>query len=482
MQNYSDDLILDLDLVKSFVRDRLFSPCSSKEKVGIEIERFPVVVSDHHPYQGIIGDSRSLYNGLLLDLAKKNNWQIKSDVVDNEYVIIGYKLSDSSTITFEPGKQIEYSTSTFDDFDKLVKDVDQKWKMIADQIYQTHKLEYITLGSYPFLVEYKPNQHPLQRLIVNKIRYQFFANYFHQFGIYGERMMNHTCANQVCIDPGSSSQLVSKRYITANLIAPLVHGIFAFSPYLDGKLCGYKSSRAKIIPCFDSCRVGFPSKELAKLNTIEQCLDIEFCVNAYSNIILNSTLIYIVRDNQLRKCDNISFLQWVKHGLNGSFPSIFDLIQQAGLVFPEVRSKGFFELRSPDGQATIWQYVPAIFYLALLTNEQCLDETLSVMLKYSHQVDKLWEISVNGLEDSAFSELCQKIVQIALKGLELSANSLVKSINCSSERSSLEIFYKNFTALSRCPSDDLLDMLNVNNKVFDRNLWKKLTQKWQSYR
>ena len=475
---------LTKEFVRSYIKDNLFSSSNGVDKIGIEIERFPVMSSKDHPYEGVLLHNKALYSGLLLDLAKKHKWPIISDIMENEHVIIGYKLPKKSSITFEPAKQIEYSTPAFDNFSKLVKDVDTTWDMIKKDIYHSHHLKYITLGSYPFLVKYPENIKIMDKLLVNKHRYCIMSKYYEKIGDYGQRMMNHTCANQVCVDTGKTPELVAKRYWVANLLAPLAHGIFAFSPYMDGKLTGNKSTRAIIVVNFDSQRTKISISDIAnqKLKTMKDFEKIQFCVDTYTDLVLSSPLIYIERNGTLKTVNkHIKFKDWLENNYQNHSPTINDLKNQLGMVFPEVRTKGFYELRSCDGQATIWQYIPAIFYLSILSSEQCLDKALSILAPYASQSDKHWQLAQKGLDDKSFADLCQKIMLVAIDGLDNNTNSMIKSID-DFHKNSLTIFYENFTKKSRCPSDDLIHVLKKRQNQFSESVWTELINYWHNFK
>ena len=68
--------------------------------------------------------------------------------------------------------------------------------------------------------------------------------------------------------------------------------------------------------------------------------------------------------------EKITFREWLKNGYKGVYPTIKDFETHSTLFFPEVRAKGFLEIRSVDGQSKMWQSVPASMYAALLYDDE----------------------------------------------------------------------------------------------------------------
>ena len=91
-------------------------------------------------------------------------------------------------------------------------------------------------------------------------------------------MMRLTSTVQVNLDFGEHQDTMAKRYLVANLLAPISTAIFANSAFSSGKLNGEKSYRSKIWRHLDHSRTGFP-----ELDQLASKLDKASCVRAYSD-------------------------------------------------------------------------------------------------------------------------------------------------------------------------------------------------------
>src|SRR3989338_4036275 len=93
----------------------------------------------------------------------------------------------------------------------------------------------------------------------------------------GPKMMRLSCSIQVCLDFGQSNDLMLKRYLAAQLLAPIGAAIFANSPYLEQKMeANILSHRTAIWRSLDAKRTGFVG-----LKALNETFTREACVEAY---------------------------------------------------------------------------------------------------------------------------------------------------------------------------------------------------------
>ncbi len=78
-----------------------------------------------------------------------------------------------------------------------------------------------------------------------------------------------------------------------------------------------------------------------------------------------------------------------KEGFEGYFPDFRDFETHLSLHFPEVRARGFLELRSMDAQMSAWHSVPASFCCALIYDDQSLEEVVEEIMPHFDQLDRL---------------------------------------------------------------------------------------------
>lgn len=79
---------------------------------------------------------------------------------------------------------------------------------------------------------------------------------------------------------------------------------------------------------------------------------------------------------------DFTFDSWLKNPIAGLSPSWDDLENHLSLLYPEVRIKGFLEIRTADALPREWQLVPAFFYTGLLYSDDSLEKVLELLLPF----------------------------------------------------------------------------------------------------
>ena len=479
----ADDLSLEsrlsMETAEAYLRQKVLAPWGDKkEAVGIEIERF-VVRNLEEDWEGILHENESKHQAMLLAMAHDHDWRIVSEPLEDRYVIVGYELPRGGRITFEPGKQLEHSSDPHEKLSELMQEVDEVRQLILEGLHKEDShMDLLSMGSYPFVAA-ESYDSSAPRLLVSKKRYEVMADHFAKIGPWGYRLMIQTSSNQVCMDVGSTHEEVAARYNGANLLVPWIYGIFAFSPFLDGKFSEYASFRSYTARLFDPARSGINGSLLAKLSSVEDAYNFSWVVDSYRDFALNCPLIYIdpQRYNQPLK-GSLNLATWMKEGYRGQFPTVEDLSWHLSLVFPEVRLKErFFELRCADGQAPCWEFVVPVFYLCLLLDEKIRARLLELLLGEVSALDDWWLKSSSGLADKDFAQLAVKIMELALEG---ASKNLEIFQGAEEQLKRLEVFADHFTFRSRTPADDLKDAYEKCGGEFRWSMWQKLMDQWNT--
>ncbi|MBP9707503.1 MAG: hypothetical protein KBD78_07635 [Oligoflexales bacterium] len=432
-------------------------------KVGIELEMQPFRrSSDDKKIPSIMplslqSQSKQENNifQILSELANRKGWKAEYfdvgayQTYNGEKIVEKFVIGDNEAITFEPGGQVEFSTKPFYCLDAACQQLKTVLDAISNQ-FEKYKCQIVQVGLNPW---FKLTNSPLQ---MTKQRYLAMDEYFMRHGSGGQEMMRQSMSIQVNLDFGFDLETGLERYLGANLISPFATALFAFSPFKEGKKTTLKTNRADSWLRLDETRTGFPLKNLVNIPN-----SIESCVESYLNFALQSRVIYIEGLDYKVPPFGFTFQDWMEKGLQDVYPTEKDFALHLTLLFPEVRPKGFLEIRAPDCQSPAWQNVPAIFYCGLLYSKRNLKKIISELGEDFHLLEELWYKAPYGLKEKKFATTAKKIMDWASEGIaELPA--CFKSHDLEKQ---LFAFNENFTQKSRTPADLLIELVEEENNL-----------------
>jgi glutamate--cysteine ligase len=335
-------------------------------------------------------------------------------------------------LTFEPGGQIELVSPPRSALVDALEDI-AKLELLLDRVLVWHGMHRVNLGINPWQ---EATDIPLQ---IPLPRYRSMQNYFSQIGSEGLRMMRVCCALQVNVDTGVPDQ-VGRRWEAANLMAPIITGMFANSPLAGGRWTGWKSTRARVWRGVDRSRTG------SVLGLDGPSGYLNFALNA--GLMLRRTATgYAVG------VPNVRFRDWLEQA-DGGAPTLDDWRYHLTTLFPHVRPRGFLELRCIDTPPVRWRAVPVAVAAALLVDDIACDETIALLRPYGAQFDELGLASArNGLAHPTIARLARALMTLARQALPRHTPDW-----CSTKiAADVEAFEYLYTAQGRCPADDLLD-------------------------
>ena len=151
-------------------------------------------------------------------------------------------LPAGSTVTLEPGGQVELASPPLPDLSSLLRTAR------ADAGVLHRMLAAAGLQAQPRAAD--PVRPPVR--ILDVPRYRAMEQVFDRFGPYGRSAMSSTAAVQVCVDPGEGAD-IARRWAAVHAFGPVLLAAFANSPRLHGRRTGWKSSRWA---CWMRCRAG----------------------------------------------------------------------------------------------------------------------------------------------------------------------------------------------------------------------------------
>jgi glutamate--cysteine ligase len=294
-----------------------------------------------------------------------------------------WNVSDGSRISFEPGGQIEFSTAPYSSASEAI-DAATALVTSASDAMNGSGIELLAKGVDPYsLIEAVPLQRHGQR-------YTRMTRFFNSIGSAGVQMMRQTAALQLNLERGPKPV---ERWKLLNALVPVVVALFANSRDYAGAASGYQSYRAHLWRTLDPTRTGIVGNGGDP-------------VSDYGRFALDALA---MRSGDERTSYR-SFRDWMKVGTVGDDEWLFHL----STLFPEVRAKEYFELRSADTVDVASLAAPVVFVTGIVYDDESAEAAANILPKPDAD---LLEVSGRlGLGDSRIRELSASVVELALGG------------------------------------------------------------------
>ncbi|MGH4013308.1 MAG: ergothioneine biosynthesis glutamate--cysteine ligase EgtA [Pseudonocardiaceae bacterium] len=305
-------------------------------------------------------------------------------------------LPHGSTITVEPGGQLEISSPPCASLSRLIATVDGDTAALTDLLNPAN-LVLTGLGSDP----YRPS-----RRLIDIPRYAAMEVAFDRIGPMGRAMMCSTAAVQVCLDAGTGTE-VAQRWAALHDLGPVLLAAFANSPWLGGLRTGWASSRMQAWFALDPVRTR-PSP----LHS-EPAVDWDPAVD-WARRALDTPLLC-----QRRPCGSwevpgeVTFADWVSGALPGS-PTTDDLDYHLTTLFPPVRPHGHLEVRYLDTQPAGQWMVPVAVVAALLSAPEV---TAAARDACAPAVGRWFAAAEHGLRDGVLAAAAATVFDLACRAL-----------------------------------------------------------------
>lgn len=329
-----------------------------------------------------------------------------------------FGLPGGGTLTFEPGGQLEYSAPPCPSASVLLGFL----RSTVLPLRAAAAGEGITLlaaGIDPF------NSIDDAPLLLRTRRYQRMADYLATRGPMGARMMRQTAAFQVALDLDDEPW---QRWRVLNAAAPYVVAIFANSPVYAGEDTGSPSARARVWRALDPARTGLPWSEFAPVDTY-----LDFALAA-------PALLLPTIDGEY-----LPFEVWMRRG--GATAE--DWHDHLTTLFPEVRPRGHFELRSADAVAPEWYAAPLALAVGIAYDPRALPAAVDLLGAPDPAL--LERASREGLRDPMIARTAVDLARIALEGCEALGPGYFHPADLEQARA----FFDRYTWRGRCPADEV---------------------------
>lgn len=383
------------------VRQRLFAPVTSANPraVGVELELIPVHKSTRTPALAM-SDSRVSTADVLSRIGLREGWREESNGGDPP----SWKLGDGARLSFEPGGQLEISSAPAPTASQVI-DSTQALVKILREAMSSVGIDLLARGVDPF------NGIDTVPLQLHRDRYTGMTRYFDSIGPSGVQMMRQTAALQINLERGVDPK---SRWRLLNGLAPIVVALFANSKQYAGKSTGWASYRAQLWRTLDPSRTGIIYDEAHH-------------VERYLRFALDAIAMRGGGDGVAYR----AFRAWMSEADIGRDDWLFHL----STLFPEVRPKEFFELRSADTIEPDALAAPVVFVTGLVYDDEIVHRATDLLGAPSERM--LERAGRLGLADPEIKRIASKLVVLALDGGRRLGNDYIK-------RQHLEAAYQYF--------------------------------------
>jgi glutamate--cysteine ligase len=305
-------------------------------------------------------------------------------------------LPFGSTVTVEPGGQVELASQPFTDLGALFTAVSADIAELHGRLAQ-HSLVPHPVGADPV---FPP------RRVLRTPRYTAMEAAFDRLGGEGRTMMCSTASVQPCLDLGESADLVL-RWTTLHALGPVLVAAFANSPVLHGRRTGWQSSRMACWLALDPPRTAPPDP-----------LTMADPVAGYARRAMEASLICLRRPGEPSWLapPGLTFAGWLAGAPDAPPfpPTTADLDLHLSTLFPPVRPHGHAEVRYLDAQAGDDWVVPVAVLAALLATPDTTSAALDTCLPTA---DRWRPAARNGLADPALAGAARTVFTLAADAL-----------------------------------------------------------------
>jgi len=380
--------------------------------IGAELELIPFDAVTHRPVRIVPNNGEHSSLEIIRRIGNRSGW-IETPAGDDPP---SWSLPDGSRISFEPGGQIEISSAPSESASALIRDLQCTTQLLSGT-FASAGVDLEAVGVDPY------NDIKEVALQLHRPRYERMTRYFESIGPSGIRMMRQTASLQINIDAGHAPM---ERWRLLNALAPYVTAIFANSPRYAGMATPYRSYRAYIWQTLDAGRTGL---QAITPDPVGEYL--EFALRAGT----------MMRDDAGRY-DSFETLA------DRGDVSLDDWEIHLSTLFPEVRPRHYFELRSADAVAPENLAAPLALVAGLVYDENTSRAASGILAELDSP--SLESAGREGLANPQIHATSNRLIDIALTGCEHLGNSYISA----GDVESAARFFDRYTRQGRSPGDD----------------------------
>jgi glutamate--cysteine ligase len=261
-------------------------------------------------------------------------------------------MPGGSTVTVEPGGQLELSTPPGEDAGAAIRG------LRADRDVLRGALASDGYGAAPLGAD---PARPVRRVNPSD-RYVAMERHFAAVGCAepGKAMMSATAALQINLDAGPAAGWTQRLGLIRDL-GPVLVAAAAASPYLGGRTSGWRSMRQQAWHGIDAGRSDPVRGRVPS--------------EAWASYALNAPVMLVRdRDHVTPVTERVPFSAWLRGKAPiGRCPTLADLDYHLTTLFPPIRPRGYIEIRCLDALPDRWWPALAAFTVTLVDDDVAAD-------------------------------------------------------------------------------------------------------------
>jgi len=326
-----------------------------------------------------------------------------------------FHTASGGRITFEPGGQVEYASPPLPSVTELLADIREHTAVIREALSRAG-LDGVFAGIDPVN---EIDDVPLQ---MDAPRYRRMDGHFASIGPYGARMMRQTASIQISVDVGDDPL---QRWRLLNGMAPFLAAMFANAPVYGGRQTDEASIRRQAWGRLDPGRTGLPCDEAAP-------------VEAYADFAMRAASILGPVDRP--PFPPFAALPPVVAAANG-------WERHLSTLFPEIRPRGYFEIRSIDALDPAWYAAPLVMVAGLALDAETAAEAGDLVGRPDPAL--LEPAGRVALAEPRLGRIAGDLARLAVSGAESLGARLVGRADLDEATA----FFDRFTWAGRAPAD-----------------------------
>jgi glutamate--cysteine ligase len=368
--------------VERYVRERCFSAPAAALTIGAELELLAFDASTN----AIAPIFPRREGGCSLDIARDVARRLSWRETVSDKGVPRFSSEKGGSLTFEPGGQLEYASAVHRSIDAVLRELCVVESQLRESA-EPYGINLLAVGVDPF------NGADAAALQLTADRYTRMARYFATIGPDGARMMRQTASLQVNI----GGIPLTDRWAAANAITPWLVAMFANSSQYAGADTRCASYRAETWRGVDPSRTGLfrgrdPVREYAA-----------FALDAHAFLADEAAPCFVDLDERV-VTDSM-------------------LATHLTTLFPEVRPRGYLELRSLDALDNAGRRAAMSLVIGILGDAQAAADTLELLGVADEAL--LRRAGRHGMSSDSIAAKSGDLVEIALRGCRRLGTSIV---------------------------------------------------------